>query len=326
MPMKNLNCRNCGATMVLDASGMTAICHYCGPKYVLTHEDTDYYHAFFAQMTGFLASSKDDRERKRRAEALWENAREKVFVTEDGGEIEVKYMYCYSDRDADIYTARRNIIFHFKEDGARKADRFRRNVSMLDYPSADMRNLSEHFPKISGGFALEDGSFLLVVHKNEDEYPLRLFGKLHCRHAAWLISRMENLCCVLEYNALVHPQIDIDSLYINPYTHQAGLYGGWWNVVRNNTYLPEQRRFVTTHENLVGLRNTAAQVLGYESAVKIQRGKEIPAPMVQFIAGKPSSDAYEDFERWDEVILQAFGGRQFFTLSVDDEQIYGEKR
>lgn len=64
--MKNIKCRNCGGTMMIDASGMTAVCPFCSSTYVLNHEDTDYYKNFYRQMGHFLAGDANDREGKLR--------------------------------------------------------------------------------------------------------------------------------------------------------------------------------------------------------------------------------------------------------------------
>ena len=305
----------------MGASGMTAICHYCGNRFVLDHQDTDYYLDFFARMNSFFASAKSDQERKQKAEALWERAESKVFVTSDGTPIEIKYMYKYSEKDAEVYVARRNIIFHFTENGAGKTDLLRRNSSLLDYPSADVRNLSDFFPRISGGFVLDDGSHLCVLSKDEDEYPLRLFGKLSGRHVAWIISRLENLCCVLEFSALVHPQITPDTVYINPYTHQASLYGNWWNVVKFNTYSPEYRDMMQSKHNLLGIRNTAISLLGCENKNQLDL-IDIPKPFKEFLKSNPCITAYDDFAYWDDMMIKAYGERKFVTMETDDEDIY----
>ena len=248
----------------------------------------------------------------------------RTFYREDGVPIEIKYMHRYSDADAEVYVARRNIAFHFRQDGPKKAELFRRNTALLDYPSADVRNLESFFPKISGGFDLEDGSFLLVIAKDEDEYPLRLFGALPGRHVAWIISRMENLCCVLEFSALVHPQIDPDTLYINPYTHQACLYGNWWKAGKSNTY-DSNRELLQLRQNQIGLRNTASATLGYPDRAKLNPTPDIPKALVDFIRSAPSPTAYDDFGLWDEMLIKAYGERKFMHMDTDDSQIYGKK-
>ncbi len=323
--MKKMSCGTCGGTMRLDASGMTAICEFCGNRFLLEHEDTDYYQDLFARMHDFFASSESEQDRKQQAELLWQKAKTRVFIREDGVPIEIKHMYCYADKDADVYVARRNIAFHFPNHGAGKSELFRKNISLLDYPSADVRNLGEFFPEISGGFVLEDGSHLLVIRKNEDEYPLRLFGTLPGRHVAWLISRMENLCCVLEFSSLVHPQINPDTVYINPYTHQASLYGNWWNAGKHNTRLPGEDKYLQLSNNLIGLRETASFVLGYNERQKIIPSSDIPQALADFIKSKPCLTAYDDFAFWDDMLMKAYGERKFIRMDVDDEEIYGEK-
>ena len=312
--------------MVLDASGMTAVCHYCGTRYTLNHEDTDYYHRFFLRMRGFLSASESEQERKNKAEAFWEKARQQSFECADGKTIEIKYMHRYTDKDAEIYVARRNIIFHFSASKAKYAEAFRRNVSFIDYPSADTRSLSDFFPKVNGGYVLEDGSSILVINKDEDEYPLRIFGALHPKHVAWIISRMENLCCVLEYNGIVHPEINVDTLYINPYTHQASLYGNWWKTGKNNDFNYTKSGILKMQDNLIGLRNTAAVLLGFEKAGRVKSSKVIPSALADFINKPPKTNAYEDFECWDKALIDAFGKREFTAFETSDEDIYNNQR
>ena len=312
--------------MRLDVSAVTAVCRYCGTTYALNHEDTDYFNTFFRRMGGLFSGNENERERKKRAEELWHFADEQTFECTDGSDISVKYMYRFRLKDTEVFVARRNIIFHFLKNWTAEADRFRKNVSLLDYPSADTRNLASFFPTVSGGFELTDGTGILVITKHEDEYPLCLFGRLSGRHTAWIISRLENLCCVLEYNGLVHPEIGIDTVYINPYTHQASLYGGFSHVVRNNSLSPDGKTVLTTKTNLTGLRDTAANILGFERSGLVRPNDDIPPALSDFINGMPKGSAYEDFELWDNTLIKAYGERKFITMETDDEQIYGNRR
>ena len=321
--MKNLICNGCGGTMLINATGMTAVCPYCGSHAVLNHEDTDYYKSFYSQMSRFLAGSADDRERQLRADKLWETADREVFYCRDGSEAEVRYLYRSSFRDGEMLVARKSVVFRLNDPAA--AERIRRTVSFLDYPSADTRQLAQFFPNVTGGFELEDGSMLLAVSKDPDEYPLSLFGTLGGRHVAWIISRMENLCCVLEYNSLVHPLINADTLFINPYTHQASLYGGWQRAQKNNTVSAYDSHVLRMTDNLYGIRNTAAALLGFSKAGEVKRSSEIPAALADFINGRPRDNAYDDFTLWDEMLIKAYGKRKFIRMDVDDGSIYGKE-
>lgn len=297
--------------MIYDVSSMMAHCRFCGTSYVLDHKDTDYFKTFYRQM---IDSSSGDEGRKMRDESLWEKADTVTFTTNEGQCIELKYLYSYGDKCADVYVTRRNIAFHFREGMNGKAEHMRKMVSSLDYPSADTRTLSDFFPRVTGAFMLDDGTSLVVINKREEEYPLRLFSKLGGRHIAWIISRLENLCCVLEFNGLVHPEIDVDTVYINPNNHTACLYCNWWSVEQRNM------RGLTTAANLTGLRNTAKALLETEEVTP-----DTPQALLDFINSSPKIDAYEDFAYWDEMLIKAFGERKFIKMDKEDSDIYGKQ-
>ena len=290
---------------------MTAHCRFCGTSYVLDHKDTDYFRTFYKQMVDSSGKSED---RKSRDDSLWENADKISFTTNDGQVIEIRYLHSYTDKCADVYVARRNIAFHFRKGMNDRAEHFRRMVSSLDYPSADTRSLSDFFPRVTGAFMLDDDTSLVVISKREEEYPLRLFGKLGGRHIAWIISRLENLCCVLEYNGLVHPEIDVDSVYINPNNHPACLYCNWWSVDQKNMH------GLSSSANLTGLRNTAKTLLETEDVTP-----DTPQALLDFINSSPKIDAYEDFAYWDEMLIKAFGERKFIKMDKEDSDIYGKQ-
>lgn len=297
--------------MIYDVSSMMAHCRFCGTSYVLDHKDTDYFKTFYRQM---IDSSSGDEGRKMRDESLWEKADAVTFTTTEGQCIELKYLYSYGDKCADVYVTRRNVAFHFREGMNSKAEHMRKMISSLDYPSADTRTLSDFFPRVTGAFMLDDGTSLVVINKREEEYPLRLFGKLGGRHIAWIISRLENLCCVLEFNGLVHPEIDVDTVYINPNNHTACLYCNWWSVEQRNM------RGLTTAANLTGLRNTAKALLETDEVTP-----DTPQALLDFINSSPKIDAYEDFAYWDEMLIKAFGERKFIKMDKEDSDIYGKQ-
>ena len=322
--MKSLNCKNCGAAMYLDTSAMTAHCRFCGSKHMLNREDTDFFRDYYSTLTDLISPVKNEQQRKKTADRVWSKAQSMTFESVDGTELEIRYLHSHMMDGVKIYAARRNVVFHFAQGDEGKAERFRKTSSMLDYPSADTKKLSNFFPNIIGGFSLRDGSSLLVISKDENEYPLRLFQGLSGRHTAWIISRIENLCCVLEYSGLVHPQIGIDTLYINPFLHQANLYGGWWLAGRKNSLMPGGQTLLEPEMNLMGIRRTAANVSGYGDIGQVSGSERLPAVVADFIKGKPREDAYEDFALWDETLIKAYGERKFIEFDTDDSKIYGE--
>lgn len=163
-----------------------------------------------------------------------------------------------------------------------------------------MNKLPETIPQFRGQYKLADGRYLLVLNRGEDYYSLGMFGNLPYEHTAWVISRLENIACLLEYNEVVHGGLAIDAVFINPKTHQAALYGNWW--------LAGKMTDANKTKDLKGLREVAQKLL--------KPYNNIPAMLKDFLKNSPAADAFSDFKLWDEVIEKGLGGRHFHKLNI----------
>ncbi|MGN0352682.1 MAG: hypothetical protein ACI4ES_13610 [Roseburia sp.] len=313
--MKELKCKNCGGTMVIDSSACQAECHYCGAVYVLDQQDTDFYAEYYKRMQQFLIGNEEEQQRKKMADEFWKGANTEEFEMTDENLIEIQYMHKKSGRVVDTYVARNNVIFRFHAGEERYLKNYKEMVQMIGFPPADSRNLKDFFPRLRGGYALKDESTLLVIEKEAEEYPLCAFGKLPPEHVAWIISRLENICCVLEYNGIVHPEISPENVYINPYNHSAMLYGGYEQAVIQNHYNMERTKICRMEDNLTALRKTGLSILEQEQY-------KIPKPLQAFFEGMPKRNAYDDFSLWDRTLIEAFGKRRFAKMDTNDEEIY----
>ena len=123
---------------------------------------------------------------------------------------------------------------------------------------------------------------------------------------------------------MAHPEITPDTVYINPYTHQASLYGAWWEAGKFNSYSYSKRLPLFGQVSLMGLRNTAAMALGCAD-VNHLGGVNIPRDFANFLRSTPRVTAYDDFAYWDDQMIRAYGERKFVALETDDGTIYGRK-
>ena len=101
--------------MIFDSSAMSAQCRFCGTKYLLSREDTDFFHDYYSTITDLITPDKDKAARKKKAEKLWEKADTEKFVCKDGTEIEINYMHRHMTDGVEVFTARRSIAFLFSE-------------------------------------------------------------------------------------------------------------------------------------------------------------------------------------------------------------------
>ena len=296
--MLTFKCKNCGAEMSVDPSG-SLFCEYCGTRSAFSDRELLEYRDYRKRMLEYLRSSRDVRENKdSKDDFLWSMAETEHFHTVQGQEIRVRYIYNSEEAGIRMYLAREAVLYHYS--GERIGDA-RKAVSMvrdLQYPEADVRNLKGCVPDYLMQYELDDGSVLLPVRREQDVFPLAMFSCLDPRDVAWIISRMENVCCLLEYSEMGHGGIDTENFFINPFTHQGMLLGGWYLAGRKSV-----------KDDLKAIRTTAGKLLGMHP-------EGMNEPFEKFLAEEPADSAFDDFARWDQVIETGFGGRRFHEMEV----------
>ena len=306
--MLSLKCTTCGGEMSVDGSGLLR-CDYCGCKRALDDNTLLKYRDFRLELLNFLRGLKDQNAhgdgQGHNEDVLWDNAETVQLKREGGGAVTIRSLYSRTDSGVTVYLTRKSILYQFSSDSRRLADKMTQALSLLEFPPADMKGLRDCFPTLIGQYALEGGGSLIAYERPEHIFPLSMFGALTPEHAAWVISRLENICCVLEYSGLVHGGISEHSVWINPFTHHAVLHGNWWGAQkkgRGHGSSPDLR-------DLKDIRKTAERILGLHKP-------EAPEQMRDFLSGSPAEDAYADFKLWDQVIQNGFGGRRFAKMDV----------
>ena len=315
--MLSVKCRSCGGEMAVDGSG-GLYCGYCGCKYEFSDRDLAGYRVFRSKMLEYLRAIHDEKtDGAGHEDQLWMNAETATFKDKSGSGITVRYLYSHEEDGVTSYLTRKAALFVFPGGKKDLADRTVRNIGLVKFPAADVKGLADAFPKLNGRYELADGGVLVAFERQDNLFPLAMFGSLRPEHVAWIISRMENISCVLQYSSLVHGGISEESLWINPTSHHAVLMGHWWDVKPMQGSADGLRGVVQSlfdtdpvKKDLKDLRRTADRVLGMKHA-------EAPQALTEFLKAEPAKDAFEDFAVWDQVIEKGFGGRRFAKMGID---------
>lgn len=303
--MISLKCKSCGAEMAIDRSG-EVFCDHCGNHSFFSDKDLAAYKSFRGNMLNYLRAMAERGEKSEEENnRLWEAAETLKLRTEDGTDINIEYLYSSDNNGVTMYMARTSVIFIFDKGKKNLVEKLDSNLSMLTFPAADMKNLNECFPRINGRFLLADGRYMLVIQRDNSFFPLSMFGALEPVHAAWIVSRMENIACVLAFSGISHNGISPDSVFINPVTHEAALLGNWWMAEA----LPEEPKGI--NEDLMDLRKTAKYAMGTFIG-------NAPKEFADFLNEKVKKEAFDDFADWDKVIEKGFGGRRFVKMNLED--------
>lgn len=342
--MAILKCKMCGGTMDYDKAQNLAVCSYCGSKSTVFEQDRKLYEQFQNMFSDLL-----NQEMKEAPEdGFFVEASREEFLRSDGETIEVNYL---TKRKADLstmYVTRKNVIYLFEKQHERYAVNYLDMINKIVYPNEEMeKELRSYVPKYVTDCRLDDGRIFIAIEKMEGTYPLRMLGILLDRHVAWIISRLENLCCLLHYNNMVLNGLTADNLFADPANHQIYLYGGWWFAgfrgAENTGASAGVKPYLESAEgrllfnqagrrgrncfrsDLESIRATASALLGYADRKMLKEDKLLPVPFRRFLLGAPESDARADFKRWDKVLLESYGERKFIPLSVTEEEIYSKK-
>jgi hypothetical protein len=327
----------CGGTMKIDRRNNTATCLYCGNVSTILDMGENLY-VQYQTMLDDLMNKTDTKEHLQ--EGFWVEAEEEEVERADGENIRIRYLAkCRADM-CTMYVAKAHVIYLFEKQDLAYAQKYLKMPELLKFPNSSMeQELKRYLPQVATSCELKNGGMMIAVHKPEEVYPLVLFGTLLDRHAAWMVSRMENLCCLLEYNDLSLNALTLQNLFVNPAEHQLYLYGGWWFAGKQGTeyagiaadasdsiheyYQKRQECHITT--DLETIRLNAAKLMGYADREAAAQDATIPEPFRKFIRAVCRKSAQEDFELWDRTLTASYGERKFIHLNVTREDIYSRE-
>lgn len=291
----NIRCDNCGAEYRINSRGEMN-CPFCGSKIYLNDKDFEEYLNTREEM---LIKDKNDNDFANDMGDVrhkWNNELQIFLDAENGKPVNLKYYYRFDRQDKIVFVGRNkvSILYTNPDDCVHAIENFKN----LEYPSSDIEKLSKGFPTILATVNLKDNKRLLVLDKAENIYPLAIFNKLDPKNVAWMISRMENTGCILQFNSLDFKNLTVYDIYINPKTHHVFFLDGWENVVPSST----------TTNYLKALRQIAKDqmILG-----------RAPQKCIDFLEGAPATTAYDDFKLWDDVIMNGFNGHNFHPFTED---------
>lgn len=201
------------------------------------------------------------------------------------------------------------------------------------FASAGMKEKCGHF--VPDGYSivpLVNGEMAVIIKKPADMLRLRDVrdhDRLDARHVAWMISELCSLACYLEFSGIVHHDLSLDTLFVDPEKHTLLLAGGWWHahVVKSGISSVPKR----THDVMpfAARRDKRASILTVLELVRLT-GRELlahadPAPpaMTAWMTATASGSAIDCYKSWSRALTDSFGARKFVELSLTADAVYG---
>ena len=160
-------------------------------------------------------------------------------------------------------------------------------------------------------------------------------GPLPPVHAAWVGSGLLNIASYAAWSHWVFPGIALDTVAINPKTHEVMLVAGWEEAAQVNERpkvaskrtlslypaltVPGYMPLPTLTQDVV--RQTLREALGDPSGLGL-RAKGIPAGMAEWIQAPSAVKGTTDYIRWQEALENDFGKRKFVKWDKSITRVY----
>ena len=300
--MDRLICPACGGELIPDSTMLRGKCAYCGGEHYFSAEELGVVKAapgLLAEMFRGESVSTFLKRRLRDAELdeIFSARGDAITLTGPDSQIQIRHLHGGVQPGALCFMGRHTVVLVF--DSQREGRRFADTAKGLCYPDERQGYLRSLMPRVRTELPLHGGRMLVALERGRDEYPLASFSELESAHGAWIMSRLQNICCLLQFNGLAIPDLQATDFYMDPYEHQLFLCGGLGRAVAADR--------ASLGLELKAVRRIVRELMG-------SRAEEAPEDFRRFLEEAPRADAYSDFSKWDLTLTLAFGGRRFQEL------------
>lgn len=235
------------------------------------------------------------------------------------------------------YITDSKVIWMFDPDKIKHKKNFLLMKSKIRFANQKMLDIYKRKIPITWQYDSSGNGRELFVEKYPNEYPMDLFlsayaDQLTGRDIAWMVSRMCDLLCFLEYNKIVLNGFDPENLFINPTAHSIAIYGGWqYAAIAGEKMIGTTKHIYNLMPTSVRTSGLASHETDIECVRDIVRGMiskakgDIPKPIQDWVEFGSVSEPVKEYSRWIKALDKAYGPRKFVKFEVDPNKIYLQK-
>jgi len=239
-----------------------------------------------------------------------------------------------------LYLGETHLSYLVEKKHLRFAERSLSATESFRYANHKMESeISKYLPNNVTPYLLKDSRCLIKIPKVKEMLCLRdvlsFYGKrLKMEEVAWIGSGMHNIACYLYWAGIVHSNFSLDSVFINPSTHDVALLGEWWFASRRGErlrhlpartvhFLPwevQVRKEATYLIDLETIRATLRELMGDIT------GKDIECnPLSEWAQTPATKKPNKEYANWHSAIKKTFGRRRFVKMALNSETLYSSK-
>ena len=258
------------------------------------------------------------------------------FDTKDGKRKKLKFIKECKFELGVQYISSSIITYVLEAQNKKYFDNAIKRIGSLGYEHDAMeKEFSRYFPEFIETFETEEGKWVLVIKKTKDLIRLQDLldfykGNINDRHVAWMMSRLSNICCFIEYNGITHNGISLENCFVSPEYHSIALLGGWWYCVgRGEKMFGTQKQIYDIMGPLTKTNKIGSVTTDLESVKLIGRtllGKtQAPDSFRNWLNSGSSGIARNEYTKWSQALDRAYGERRFIKLEATEQEVYNLK-
>lgn len=154
----------------------------------------------------------------------------------DGKGFELTNAVAFNNGMSIVYHTTTKVAIVYDKTYKKFYDNYLKVVENLNYDNTDMeKEFKRYFPKVLKHFETDDGRYLILLDKTSEVLNLGMIVKAYERkgekfperQAAWIINRLYNIECFLDFNGLVLNGLTLDNIWVSPEMHTVLIFNGW---------------------------------------------------------------------------------------------------
>lgn len=286
----------------------------------------------FAKISTLYNSALDNLEK-----GSWEVSSMVELKSSSGKCYTLRYLSRFDFELGECYIGNKKVVYILNEDKKKYFNRYLETILRLEYKNKEMRDEFERYlPNVLTSFDMKDGKYCIILNKTDDVYSLKdvlsyYGGSIPEKHVAWIVSRLYNLLCYLNYNNLTLNGLDINSLFICPRYHTVCIYGGWWYATTQGDKMIGTNKDVYDAMTIKSKTTKQSDVYTDLECVKLLAIKlygnttSINSHIIEWL-NKPTQvrSPLKEWGYWNEHLDNAYGKRKFIEMEIDKNKLYKE--
>jgi hypothetical protein len=258
-----------------------------------------------------------------------------TFTREDGSSFRMEYQRKTTGEGCEIFVGATSVAYLVGAANADLADRA--SAHRWKFANDEMKKEMGRFLPVQTREERLQGGRLFVYRRTPDQILMRDLidltpGRIDPLHVSWMVTRMSNLACYLEYAGIAHLSIAPEFLLVSLKHHGVSLtgptlYASAFNARpkaaprRTLTVLPDLTRkdaVAVSEMDRRLIRQTGLELLADPSGNRIKSDPEVRKDVAQWLSMAPASTAIADYEAWEA----SLGERKFIIYPKTASELY----